>query len=59
MITKKKEKECSPLKCKYFSQRAYKFEDKYPVDIFVTKCPFRTHDNLCTNDKESLNENYY
>ena len=52
-------KKCKPLNCKYFAQRAYKIEEKIPVDTIVVKCTFRTHDNLCENEKESLREKFY
>lgn len=52
-------KKCQPLKCKTFAQKAYKFEEKMPVDVFVVKCPYRTHDNCCENAKESLREVFY
>ena len=52
-------KKCKPLKCKTFTQKAMKFEQKIPVDVFMVKCPFRTKTCVCENEKESLTEAYY
>ena len=52
-------KTCKPLRCKTFAKKAQQYEQKLPVDVFVVKCPFRTSDCKCENEKESLTEAFY
>jgi hypothetical protein len=51
-------KKCKPTFCLQFSRIFIRICDKRPADEFVVKCPYRTHDNFCINEKETLTNEY-
>ena len=49
-------KKCQPLNCHQFKSIFEKTWMKTRVDKFVVTCSFRTQDNCCTRESETLDK---
>jgi hypothetical protein len=55
-MSKIDEKKCQPLKCHHFKHIYEAIWDKQPVDVFVERCGYRTKQNCCLRESESLDK---